>query len=450
MAGRGGPPPGVQKNFGFDGGRDETPRIGAPLAARMRPRDLQEYLGQAHVIGPGTALRRMIDEDTLPSIILWGPPGAGKTTLASIIARRTKRHFEVLSAVTSGVADLRRVVGEAAERLRLAGLRTVLFIDELHRFNRAQQDALLPHVEAGTITLIGATTENPSFYVVAPLLSRCRVFRLELLDRTVLATIVRAAVADAERGLGGQGIVLADDALDAITGAAGGDARSALNILEAAASVAPPASDGSRRITAEVVQQAAQSRTLLYDREGDAHYDVISAFIKSVRGSDPDAALYWLARMVEAGEDPLFIARRIVILAAEDIGLADPFALTLAVACQQAVHFLGLPEGRLPLAEATVYLARAPKSNSAYAAYNRALADVEATRNDPVPLHLRNAATGLMKEMGYGQGYQYAHDYEGHVAPGQTYRPPSVEGHVYYVPGSLGHEGRTRDRGTPS
>ena len=414
----------------------------------MRPRDLQEYLGQAHVIGPGTALRRMIDEDTLPSIILWGPPGAGKTTLASIIARRTKRHFEVLSAVTSGVADLRRVVGEAAERLRVSGLRTVLFIDELHRFNRAQQDALLPHVEAGTITLIGATTENPSFYVVAPLLSRCRVFKLELLDRTVLATIVRAALGDTERGLGGQGIVLVDEALDAITRAAGGDARSALNILEAAASAAPPAEDGTKRITAEVVQQAAQSRTLLYDREGDAHYDVISAYIKSVRGSDPDAALYWLARMVEAGEDPLFIARRIVILAAEDIGLADPFALTLAVACQQAVHFLGLPEGRLPLAEATVYLARAPKSNSAYAAYNRALADVEATRNDPVPLHLRNAATGLMKEMGYGQGYQYAHDYEGHVAPDQTYRPDSVEGNVYYVPGTLGHEGRTRDRRT--
>lgn len=442
MAGRSsGPPPGVQRNF-FEGDRRPATSAGAPLAARMRPRDLDEYLGQAHIIGPGTALRRMIDEDTLPSIILWGPPGAGKTTLASIIAQRTKRHFEVLSAVTSGVADLRRVVGEAAERLRLTSLRTILFIDELHRFNRAQQDALLPHVEAGTITLIGATTENPSFYVVGPLLSRCRVFKLELLDATVLTRIARAALADEERGLGKSGVRTEDEALDAIAQAAGGDARSALNILEAAVSVAPEAEDGHRLITVETVRQVTQSRTLLYDREGDAHYDVISAFIKSVRGSDPDAALYWLARMIEAGEDPMFIVRRIVILAAEDIGLADPHALPLAIACQQAVHFLGMPEGRLPLAETTVYLARAPKSNSAYAAYNNALVDVEATRNEPVPLHLRNAATGLMRQLGYGQGYQYAHDYEGHRPPDQAHRPPSVEGHVYYVPGTLGDEAR--------
>ncbi|MDA0270315.1 MAG: replication-associated recombination protein A [Chloroflexi bacterium] len=443
MAGREGPPPGVQRDF-FDGDRVPDAPVTAPLAARMRPRDLDEYLGQEHIIGPGSALRRMIDDDTLPSIILWGPPGAGKTTLASIIARRTSRHFEVLSAVTSGVADLRRVVAEAAARLKVSGLRTVLFIDELHRFNRAQQDALLPHVEAGTITLIGATTENPSFYVVAPLLSRSRVFKLELLDPPVLIAILRHTLADEERGLGREHAQVDEDALETIAQAAGGDARSALNILEAAVSVATIEADGTRHVTRETVEQAAQHRTLLYDREGDAHYDVISAFIKSVRGSDPDAALYWLARMVEAGEDPMFIARRIVILASEDIGLADPFALTLAVACQQAVHFLGLPEGRLPLAEATVYLARAPKSNSAYAAYNRALADVEATRNEPVPLHLRNAPTGLMRALGYGQGYQYAHDYDGHVPPNEAHRPESIEGHVYYVPGTLGHEGRRR------
>ncbi len=440
MAGRAGPPPGVQGDFFEDDRREVTVPASAPLAARMRPRDLEEYRGQAHIVGPGTALRRMIDEDTLPSIIFWGPPGAGKTTLASIIARRTSRHFEVLSAVTSGVADLRRVVAEAADRLKINGRRTALFIDELHRFNRAQQDALLPHVEAGTITLIGATTENPSFYVVAPLLSRCRVFKLDLLDTAVLASIVRSAIADRERGLGDAGVQVGDEAVQAIAYAAGGDARSALNILEAAASIAAVDDRGVRAVSRDDVEQATQQRTLLYDREGDAHYDVISAFIKSVRGSDPDAALYWLARMIEAGEDPMFIARRIVVLAAEDIGLADPQALPLAMACQQAVHFLGLPEARLPLAEATIYLARAPKSNSAYAAYDRALADVEATRNEPVPLHLRNAPTGLMRQLGYGRGYQYAHDYEGHRPPDQTHRPPSVEGHVYYVPGTLGAE----------
>ncbi|MEX2375172.1 MAG: replication-associated recombination protein A [Dehalococcoidia bacterium] len=439
------PPPGVQGGM-FDAGRP-PPLPGAPLAARMRPRSLDDYVGQEHIVGPDGPLRRLIEGDELPSIILWGPPGCGKTTLASIMAAHTQRHFEELSAVSSGIADVRRVIAEAQERLRISGRRTILFIDELHRFNRSQQDGLLPHVEAGTVTLIGATTENPSFYVVAPLLSRARVFKFELLAPAIIKDLLRRSLTDVEHGLGQLHLAVDEEALDVIAQAAAGDARSAYNILESAASLARPdeGTEGPARISRETVEHAAQHRTILYDREGDAHYDTISAFIKSVRGSDPDAALYWLARMLEAGEEPLFVARRIVILAAEDIGLADPFALTLAVAAQQAAHFLGMPEGRLPLAEATVYLARAPKSNSAYAAYDRALEDAKATRNDPVPLHLRNAPTRLMKEFGYGDGYQYAHDHEGHVAPDQTYRPPSVEGHQYYVPGDLGHEGRKRN-----
>jgi len=443
---KGEPPPGVQGGFFQESRRPVVP-AGAPLAARMRPRTLDEYAGQQHIIGPGGPLRRMIEGDDLPSIILWGPPGCGKTTLANIIAEHTHRHFEELSAVTSGIADVRRVVKEAAERLRVSGRRTILFVDELHRFNRSQQDGLLPHVEAGTVTLIGATTENPSFYVVAPLLSRSRVFRLELLDPSVIEQLLVRAMQDPERGLGKTPLTFDEHVLDAISHAAAGDARSAYNILEAAASLADPNPedpDGPRRMTVETVEQAAQHRTILYDREGDGHYDTISAYIKSVRGSDPDAALYWLARMLEAGEDPMFVARRVVILAAEDIGLADPFALTLAMACQQAVHFLGMPEGRLPLAEATIYLARAPKSNSAYAAYGRALQDAEATRNDPVPLHLRNAPTRLMQQFGYGKGYQHAHDYEGHVPPDQAHRPDSVQGNIYYTPGTLGHEARRR------
>ncbi len=439
-----GVPPGVQGGFFQEARAERGAPAGAPLAARMRPRTLEEYAGQQHIVGPGGPLRRMIEGDQLPSIILWGPPGCGKTTLASIIAARTERHFEELSAVSSGIADVRRVVKEAADRLRISGRRTILFVDELHRFNRSQQDGLLPHVEAGTVTLIGATTENPSFYVVAPLLSRSRVFRLELLEPETIHALVRRALEDPERGLGGRGVEIDEGALDSLAHAAAGDARSAYNILEAAASLAEPDTDGRRLITTETVDQAAQHRTILYDREGDGHFDAISAYIKSVRGSDPDAALYWLARMLEAGEDPLFVARRVVILASEDVGLADPSALPLAVACQQAVHFLGMPEARIPLAEATVYLARAPKSNSAYAAYGRALEDAQATRNDPVPLHLRNAATGLMRQMGYGQGYQYAHDFPGNRPPDQAHRPPSVEGNTYYEPGSLGDEGRQR------
>lgn len=419
----------------------------APLAARMRPRDLDEFVGQIDLVGPGAPLRVLIERDEVPSIILWGPPGSGKTTLASIIAERTDRHFERISAVSAGVADLRKAATEARERRRLSGRRTILFIDEIHRFSRAQQDVILPHVEDGTVSLIGATTENPSFYVVAPLLSRARVFRLGLLEPDAVAEIVRRAIEDPERGLGGRARI-EDDALATLVEIAAGDARSALNVLELATGLATDEGD-TRVITRADIEGAAQQRTLLYDRQGDAHYDTISAFIKSMRGSDVDASLYWLARMLEAGEDPLFVARRIVILAAEDVGLADPQALPLAMACQQAVHFLGMPEAALPMAETVVYLARAPKSNSAYAAYNLAKADVERTRNEPVPLHLRNAVTGLMRGFGYGAGYQYAHDFEGHVPPGQTHRPAAAEGHRYYTPGALGDEARPRGPGAP-
>ncbi len=439
-------PPGVQSDLFAPG--DGGPRRAAtgdaataPLAARMRPADLDEFVGQEAIVGPGKPLRRMIERDELTSIVLWGPPGSGKTTLASIVAKHTQRYFAEISAVNSGVADIRKAIQEAQDRQRLSGRRTILFVDELHRFNRAQQDALLPYVESGTVVFIGATTENPSFYVVAPLLSRSRVFRLELLAPEDVEAILRRALADSERGLGGQPLAIEDDTLHALSLLAAGDARTALNLLEVAVNAAEPGPQGARRVTRELLEEAAQHRTLLYDREGDAHYDTISAFIKTLRDSDPDGALYWLARMLEAGEDPLFVARRLVILAAEDVGLADPSALPLAVACQQAVHFLGMPEGRLPLAETTVYLARAPKSNSAYKAYERAVEDARRTPNDAVPLHLRNAATGLMRQMGYGRGYQYAHDHPGHVPPAeQTHRPPSVEGNVYYEPGELGAE----------
>ncbi len=426
-------------------GQWERPAGTAPLAARMRPRELDEFVGQQDVAGRDKPLRLMIERDEVPSILLWGPPGSGKTTLAAIIARRTQRYFERVSAVSSGVADLRRAVADAQERRRIAGRGTLLFIDEIHRFNRTQQDAVLPYVEDGTVTLIGATTENPSFHVVAPLLSRTRVFKLELLGREDVEGIVRRALADVERGLGAQAIAVDDETVATVAVLAGGDARVALNIVELAVAAAEEADDGSKAVTRELVEEAAQHSTLLYDRQADAHYDTISAYIKSLRDSSVDGALYWLARMLEAGEDPLFVARRMVILAAEDVGLADPQALPIAVACQQAVHFLGMPEARLPLAEVTVYLARAPKSNSAYAAYNRALEDVEGTRNDAVPLHLRNAATGLMRELGYGQDYEYAHDHEGHVPPSsQTHRPPSAEGNRYYRPGELGDEGEGR------
>ncbi|MCA9824683.1 MAG: replication-associated recombination protein A [Dehalococcoidia bacterium] len=409
----------------------------APLAARMRPRTLDEFVGQEAAVGPKSLLRGAIEARRLPSVILWGPPGCGKTTLARILARHVDATFVAISAVSSGVADLRKVVAEAKER-RAVGLRTVLFVDEIHRFNKAQQDVILPYVEDGTFVLIGATTENPSFEVVAPLLSRVRVIRLGGHTDESVGRIVDAAVADDERGLGSLALKLPEDARRLIVDGAAGDARSALTALDIAGQRAA-ARDGV--VSVEDVQQALQDRRPYHDRTGDFHYDTVSAFIKSLRGSDPDASLYWLARMIEAGEDPLFIVRRMVILAAEDVGLADPEALRVAVSCQQAVHFIGMPEGFLPMAECCLYLALAPKSNTALTSYISALQDAKETAHLPVPMHLRNAPTSLMRQLGHGAGYRYAHDEERHVARGEVYLPEELVGRQYYVPGTLGREG---------
>ncbi len=408
----------------------------APLSTRMRPRTLDEVVGQDAVIGPGTVLRGAVEADQLPSLIFWGPPGSGKTTLAVILAGMSLAAFEPVSAVSAGVADLRQIVGRARERRR-AGQRTVLFIDEIHRFHKGQQDAVLPHVESGLVTLLGATTENPSFEVNAALLSRARVVRLEALDADALQALIRRALADPELGLGGYGMVLEDSAEDRLVALSGGDARIALDALELA--VVAVSRRGGHEVAAADIEGALQSPALLYDRAGDQHYWLVSAFIKSVRGSDPDAAIYWLARMLEAGEDPLFVARRLVILAAEDIGLADPQALTIAVAAQQAAHFIGMPEGYLPLAEATLYLAMTAKSNSALRAYGAARSDVRETLHQPVPLHLRNAVTGLGRQMGFGAGYRYAHDEPDGVAA-QQHLPDALAGRHYYEPGSRGAE----------
>ena len=410
----------------------------APLADRMRPRTFDEFVGQEHVVGIDRVLRRAIQADRLPSFILWGPPGSGKTTLARLIAGVTQASFQSVSAVTSGVADLRRIVSEARDRSGMHQEKTILFVDEIHRFNKSQQDVILPHVEDGTVTFIGATTENPSFEVNAPLLSRCRVFALQNLTPEEAEKIIRSALADDQRGLGELGLELEQPALEHLIDIANGDARVALNALETAA-FATGVVEGATTIDLATISDALQRRSPLYDKAGEGHYDTISAFIKSVRGSSPDGALYWLARMIESGEDPLFIARRLVILAAEDIGLAQPEALAIAVAAQQAVHFLGMPEARIPLAEATVYLATAPKSNSAYMALEQALADVRQRAGEPVPLHLRNAVTGLMRNMGYGKDYQYAHDHPGHFVE-QDFLPPSLKDRRYYQPTEEGSE----------
>ncbi len=391
--------------------------LSLPLATRMRPKRFEDMVGQRKVVD---VLRELTRSGHLPSIVLWGPPGSGKTTLAGLLANETSARMVALSAVTAGVADLRKVVAEARVHQR-AGLRTVLFIDEIHRFNKAQQDAILPHVEAGTITLIGATTENPSFEVIAPLLSRSRVFRLEALDRDELRHVVERAVRELN-------VSIAESALDALLESARGDARVALNGLQAASALA-----GTDEITLDHIERALQERHLLYDRAGDQHYDIVSALIKSVRGSDPDAAVYWMARMLEAGEDPLFVARRLVISAAEDVGLADPHALQVAIAAQQAAHFVGMPEAVLPLTEAALYLALAPKSNSALTSYGTARELIQETGNEPVPMHLRNAVTGLMKSMGYGRGYQYAHDHEDGVAD-QVHMPEKLAKRKVYKP----------------
>jgi len=416
-----------------------------PLAARMRPKTFAEFVGQEQLVADGRVFRKCIEADQLPSMVFWGPPGSGKTTLAHIIANITRAQFSPLSAVSAGVADLRRVIGEARKRLKPSGQRTILFVDEIHRFNKAQQDAVLPFVENGIVTFIGATTENPSFEVISPLLSRCRVFRLNPLSDDDVRLIVERAIKDVERGLGKVQISINEEALRHLVTMSNGDARVALNALEMAAFATVPDDDGLRSIDLSAIEEALQHRALLYDKSGDQHYDLISALHKSLRGSDPDAALYWLGRMLEAGEDPLYIARRLVRFASEDVGVADPQALVIAVAAQQAVHFVGLPEGNLALAEAVVYLAAAPKSNSLYQAYSRVQQDIQHGRNEPVPLHLRNPVTGLMRQMGYGRGYKYAHGYPDHFVKQQNL-PPSLKRRRYYVPTDQGYEKEIADR----
>jgi len=425
--------------------KDEGLLQDVPLAARMRPRSLAEFVGQEHLVGEGRVLRKCIESDQLPSMILWGPPGSGKTTLAYVVANVTKSHFSPLSAVSAGVADLRRIVDEAKRRRKFSGQRTIMFIDEIHRFNKSQQDAILPYVENGVVSLIGATTENPSFEVISALLSRCRVFTLNSLTDEEIRLIIERAIKDEERGLGKLKAELSEDALVHLVVMSNGDARVALSALEMATQATAPEADGSRRLSLKTIEEALQHRALLYDKAGDQHYDFISALHKSLRGSDPDAALYWLGRMLEAGEDPLYVARRLVRFASEDVGMADPQALVVAVAAQQAVHFIGMPEGNLALAEAVIYLAAAPKSNSLYEAYSKVQQDVEQSRNEPVPLHLRNPVTKLMRGFGYGKGYKYAHDYPGHFVEQQNL-PDLLKGKRYYSPSDQGYEKEVRAR----
>ena len=423
----------------FEHQSEEQKEKEAPLAARMRPRTFHDFVGQQHLIGEGHVLRKAIEADQLPSIILWGPPGSGKTTLAFIIANTTNSHFSPVSAASAGVTDLRRIIEEAKERHKLYQQRTILFIDEIHRFNKAQQDTVLPFVEDGTVTLIGATTENPSFEVISSLLSRCRVFTLNPLTEDEIRIILIRAVKDKLRGLGVLNVELSGDAMVHLITMSNNDARVALNTVEMAAMATPPDANGKHRILLETIEDAVQHRTLPYDKGGEQHYDLISALHKSLRGSDPDASLYWLARMLEAGEDPLYIVRRLVRFATEDVGMADPQALVIAMSAQQAVHFIGMPEGNLALAEAAVYLATAHKSNSLYQGYSRVQEEIKRGASESVPLHLRNPVTPLMKDIGYGKEYKYAHDYPGHFVEQQNL-PDSLQGKQYYIPGDQGYE----------
>lgn len=429
--------------FNYSADTEQTPT--GPLANRMRPQLLHEVIGQEHIMGEGKLLRRSIEADQLTPMIFFGPPGTGKTTLAKVIANTTKSHFVQLNAVTSGVADIRRTTAEAKERLQLYQIKTVLFIDEIHRFNKSQQDALLPFVEDGLIVLIGATTESPMFEINSALLSRSRIFRLEPLTDQHIAKIIARALIDKERGLGEQQVELTNEALDHMVSVSNGDARNALNALELAALTTPPNAEGKILISLTVAEESIQKRVIQYDKSGDQHYDVISAFIKSIRGSDPDASLYWLARMIYAGEDPRFIARRLYVHAAEDVGMADPRALQIAQAAAYAVDFLGMPEARIPLAEATIYIATAPKSNAVITGIDQALATVEKEHAGQVPLHLRDSHYKGAKELGHGVGYKYPHNYEdGYVE--QHYLPEELRGKTFYEPTLYGYEKTIKER----
>ena len=416
-----------------------------PLADRMRPETLDEFVGQKHILGKDSVLRKAIEEDKIQSLIFWGPPGTGKTTLAQIIAKATGAHFISFSAVLSGIKEIKEIMAEASRMKELYRLNTILFIDEIHRFNKAQQDAFLPHVEKGNIVLIGATTENPSFEVISALLSRTKVYTLNSLSEDELKTILKRAIEDKEKGLGNMNVELEDEATDYIAQMANGDARIALSTLEFAALTTPPDKEKKRKISLKIAQDTMQKKALLYDKGGEEHYNIISALHKSLRGSDPDAALYWLGRMLAGGEDPLYIARRMVRFASEDIGNADPMALQVTIAAKEAYHFIGSPEGELALAQAAVYLATAPKSDAVYKAYNLVQQDIERTQALPVPMHIRNAPTRLMKELGYGKDYKYPHDYPEHFVD-ETYLPDNLKNRKYYFPTDFGFEKEIKKR----